>query len=282
MNIHQFVQRLQLWRSFFWPALLKRKEVNPLESDPRAAQAGGAIFRAQCATCHGADARGIDSIDAPDLTLIWARQTTTDASVFETIKEGVAGSIMPPHQNPDPEIWMTVSYLRSIAVSGTNETVVGNADRGRNMFIENCSRCHRVDGTGGSLGPDLSTITGRRSLASLVNSLREPSSSIGRRFKPVSLTTATNERVEGTVKSEDAFSVQLMDSEQVLRAFNKTELIQFTREADSLMPVFAESVLTEADVNDILSYLQSRRGRRLFDLVELIIQQTGRAKPNND
>jgi hypothetical protein len=79
----------------------------------------------------------------------------------------------------------------------------------------------------------------------------------------VSLTTATNERVQGTVKSEDAFSVQLMDSEQVLRAFNKTELIQFTREADSLMPVFAESVLTGADVNDILSYLQSRRGRRL-------------------
>jgi len=247
----------------FLANLAQAQGVNPLESDPRAAQAGGAIFRAQCATCHGADARGIDSIDAPDLTLIWARQTTTDTSVFETIKEGVTGSIMPPHQNPDPEIWMTVSYLRSIAVRGTNETVMGNADRGRNMFIENCSRCHRVDGTGGSLGPDLSTITGRRSLASLVNSLREPSSSIGRRFKPVSLTTATNERVQGTVKSEDAFSVQLMDSEQVLRAFNKTELIQFTREADSLMPVFAESVLTEADVNDILSYLQSRRGRRL-------------------
>jgi putative heme-binding domain-containing protein len=169
---------------------------------------------------------------------------------------------MPPHQNPDPEIWMTVSYLKSIAISGTNETVVGNAVRGRNMFVENCSSCHRVDGVGGSLGPDLSSITGRRSLASLVNSLREPSSAIGRRFKPVSLTTATNERVQGTIKSEDAFSVQLMDSEQVLRAFNKIELIQFTREIDSLMPVFSEAALTETDVNDILSYLQSRRGRR--------------------
>ena len=236
--------------------------LNPLASDPRAAQAGGAIFRAQCATCHGADAKGIDSIEAPDLTLIWARQKTTEASLFKTIKEGIAGSIMPPHQNPDPEIWMTVSYLKSIAISGTNETVVGNAVRGRNMFVENCSSCHRVDGVGGSLGPDLSSITGRRSLASLVNSLREPSSAIGRRFKPVSLTTATNERVQGTIKSEDAFSVQLMDSEQVLRAFNKIELIQFTREIDSLMPVFSEAALTETDVNDILSYLQSRRGRR--------------------
>jgi putative heme-binding domain-containing protein len=236
--------------------------LNPLASDPRAAQAGGAIFRAQCATCHGADAKGIDSIEAPDLTLIWARQTTTEASLFKTIKEGVAGSIMPPHQNPDPEIWMTVSYLKSIAISGTNETVVGNAGRGRNMFVENCSSCHRVDGVGGSLGPDLSSITGSRSLASLVNSLREPSSAIGSRFKPVSLTTATNERVQGTIKSEDAFSVQIMDSEQVLRAFNKIELIQFTREIDSLMPVFSEAVLTETDVNDILSYLQFSRGRR--------------------
>jgi len=247
---------------FFLINLAQAQVLNPLASDPRAAQAGGAIFRAQCATCHGADAKGIDSIEAPDLTLIWARQTTTDASIFKTIKEGVAGSIMPPHQNPDPEIWMTVSYLKSIAVSGTNETVVGNAGRGRNMFVENCFSCHRVDGIGGSLGPDLSSITGRRSLASLINSLREPSSAIGRRFKPVSLTTAANERVQGTLKSEDAFSVQLMDSEQVLRAFNKIDLIQFTREIDSLMPVFSEAELTETDVYDILSYLQSRRGRR--------------------
>jgi putative heme-binding domain-containing protein len=247
---------------FFLISLAQAQVLNPLASDPRAAQAGGAIFRAQCATCHGADAKGIDSIEAPDLTLIWAREATTDASLFKTIKEGIAGSIMPPHQNPDPEIWMTVSYLKSIAISGTNETVVGNAGRGRNIFVENCSRCHRVDGVGGSLGPDLSSITGRRSLASLVNSLREPSSVIGRRFKPVSLTTATNERVQGTIKSEDAFSVQLMDSDQVLRAFNKIELIQFTRDIDSLMPVFSEAALTETDVNDILSYLQSRRGRR--------------------
>ena len=247
---------------FFLISLAQAQVLNPLASDPRAAQAGGAIFRAQCATCHGADAKGIDSIEAPDLTLIWAREATTDASLFKTIKEGIAGSIMPPHQNPDPEIWMTVSYLKSIAISGTNETVVGNAGRGRNIFVENCSRCHRVDGVGGSLGPDLSAITGRRSLASLVNSLREPSSVIGRRFKPVSLTTATNERVQGTIKSEDAFSVQLMDSEQVLRAFNKIELIQFTRGINSLMPVFSEAALTETDVNDILSYLQSRRGRR--------------------
>ena len=246
---------------FFLISLAQAQVLNPLASDPRAAQAGGAIFRAQCATCHGADAKGIDSIEAPDLTLIWAREATTDASLFKTIKEGIAGSIMPPHQNPDPEIWMTVSYLKSIAISGTNETVVGNAGRGRNIFVENCSRCHRVDGVGGSLGPDLSAITGRRSLASLVNSLREPSSVIGRRFKPVSLTTATNERVQGTIKSEDAFSVQLMDSNQVLRAFNKIELIQFTRDIDSLMPVFSEAALTETDVNDILSYLQSRRGR---------------------
>jgi len=247
---------------FFLISLAQAQVLNPLASDPRAAQAGGAIFRAQCATCHGADAKGIDSIEAPDLTLIWAREATTDASLFKTIKEGIAGSIMPPHQNPDPEIWMTVSYLKSIAISGTNETVVGNAGRGRNIFVENCSRCHRVDGVGGSLGPDLSSITGRRSLASLVNSLREPSSAIGRRFKPVSLTTATNERVQGTIKSEDAFSVQLMDSDQVLRAFNKIELIQFTRDVDSLMPVFSEAALTETDVNDILSYLQSRGGRR--------------------
>ena len=102
------------------------QEVNPLAADPRAARAGGSIFRAQCATCHGADAKGIQSIEAPDLTLMFTRSESTDASVFRVIREGVPGSIMPPHAFPDAEIWMLVSYLRSVAIAGTSAQIDGD------------------------------------------------------------------------------------------------------------------------------------------------------------
>lgn len=233
--------------------------VNPLESDPRAARAGGALFRAQCATCHGADAKGIETIDAPDLTAIWEDRSVSDGQVFQAIRQGVPGSIMPPHGFPNTEIWMLVSYLRSVSAAGSDQPFTGDVANGQALFADNCARCHRVAGAGGSLGPELSRITGRRSVATLINSIRQPSATIGRRYRPVSLTTASNQRLRGTVKSEDAFSILLMDTNQQLRAYNKQQLTELVHETESLMPVFSPSALSDAEINDILSYFDSTR-----------------------
>lgn len=247
-------------------ALVQAQQVNPLESDPRAARAGGVLFRSQCATCHGGDAKGITGIDAPDLTLIWSAGETTDERVFQTIRNGVPGSIMPPHGLTDPETWMLVSYLRSVAVTGATE-FSGDSVRGSGLFLTNCARCHRVSGEGGSLGPDLSQITTRRSSAALINSVRDPSAVIARRYHPVSVVlddggsaAASNQRrVQGTLKSEDAFSIQMMDTNQQLRAFMKADLIEIVRESDSLMPAFSQAELSSAELEDILTFLQSQR-----------------------
>ena len=241
------------------------QQINPLESDPRAARAGGVLFRSQCATCHGGDAKGITGIEAPDLTLIWAAVGTTDERVFQTIRNGVPGSIMPAHGFTDPETWMLVSYLRSVAATGATE-VSGDAVRGSGLFLSNCARCHRVRGEGGSLGPDLSQITSRRSAAALVNSVREPSATIARRYHSVSLVfeglsagaSGSRQRIQGTLKSEDAFSIQMMDTNQQLRAFMKADLLEFVRESDSLMPAFSRTDLSSAELEDILTFLQSQ------------------------
>ncbi|MCH7673072.1 MAG: c-type cytochrome [Proteobacteria bacterium] len=265
--------KLSLIRSVTWlfsitavmcVASVQAQQINPLESDPRAARAGGVLYRSQCATCHGGDARGITGIDAPDLTLIWAAGTT-DERVFQTIRNGVPGSIMPPHGFTDPETWMLVSYLRSVAATAATE-FSGDAVRGSGLFLSNCARCHRVRGEGGSLGPDLSQITSRRSAAALINSVREPSAVIARRYQPVTVvfeSVATGasrspQRVQGTLKSEDAFSIQMMDTNQQLRAFMKADLLEFLRESDSLMPAFSRNELSSAELEDILTFLQSQ------------------------
>ena len=110
---------------------------------------------------------------------------------------------------------------------------------------------------GGSLGPDLSTITARRTQDALVNSIRDPSANIARRYKPVTLVTANNRLIQGTIKSEDAFSIQIMDSNQSLRGFKKLSLQDVIHEEISLMPSFTESDLSSNEINDILSFLQS-------------------------
>lgn len=242
---------------------VQAQSINPLQSNPQAVEIGGTLFRAQCSSCHGADAKGIATIDAPDLTLIWSRGEKTDEAVFQTIRNGIPGSIMPPHGFPDAEIWMLVSYLRSVAVKGASG-IAGNADRGAELFKDNCVRCHRVEGTGGSLGPNLSNITQQRLLDELTLSVRNPNASIATGYKTVSFLTAENERVMAVIKSEDALSLQVMDSNQTLRGFSKSEILEITRQGESLMPAFPESLLSKPDFHDILSYLQSNRDREVM------------------
>lgn len=234
---------------------LMAQAVNPLEGDPRAAFAGGALFRAQCATCHGADAKGISSIDAPDLTLMWSQRQLSAQDVFDTIRNGVAGSIMPPHDFTDTEIWMLVSHLQSVAVAGVIGLPDGDVANGQRLFARHCAECHRVRGEGGSLGPDLSTITARRSLESLLVSVRDPSALIATAYKPLTVVTGSGETVQGVLKSEDAFSLQMMDSEQRLRGFMKQQLRSLDRPLQSLMPVFSESLLGQQELIDILNFL---------------------------
>lgn len=232
------------------------QQSNPFEADPRAPYAGGVIFRAQCAACHGADAKGIASIDAPDLTLIWSNRELADAEVFATIRNGVPGSIMPPHGFPDPQVWMLVAYLKSIAVAGTAINLSGDAALGQALFSSNCARCHRVAANGGSLGPDLTRITARRSKLALEESIRNPSAEIGLRYKPVLISAADGQRVQGAIKSEDAFSLQIMDLNQQLRGFAKASVRSIERQEESLMPRFTANQLNDADIENILTYLQ--------------------------
>lgn len=233
------------------------QSVNPYEGNGRAIFTGGALFRAQCATCHGADAKGISSIDAPDLTLMWAERQRSIREVYGIIQNGVPGSIMPPHDLTEDETWLLVAYLQDVAVSGVIGLTPGNVENGQTLFAENCAECHSAKGAGGALGPNLSSITKRRSLESLMVSVRNPSALMRRGFQPLSIVTANNEQIQGVLKSEDAFSVQMMDSNQRLRAFRKNDLRELDRLETSLMPAFSADQLSDNELNDIFNYLDS-------------------------
>jgi hypothetical protein len=63
--------------------------------------------------------------------------------------------------------------------------------------------------------------------------------------------------VQGVLKSEDAFSLQMLDERQRLRGFQKTELQSLERLQQSVMPPFSRTALSDSDLHNILNYLQS-------------------------
>jgi putative heme-binding domain-containing protein len=229
-------------------------ERNPFESDQEAIRIGAALFAARCADCHGPDARGKLG---PDLTQRWVRGQS-DESAFAIVRNGVPGSSMPPSSAPDTELWAIVAYLRSVSLLPPLVTA-GDAARGRTLFASECASCHQVQGQGGALGPDLTAIGAARSRAALVASIREPSASMALGFRTVTV-EQRGERVEGVVKGEDAFSLQVVTVDGELRSFEKRALDRLVRSTTSLMPAFDASRLSDAALEDLLAYLGSLRG----------------------
>ena len=118
---------------------------------------------------------------------------------------------------------------------------------------QSCGTCHRIDGEGVDLGPDLSHI-GSLSASYLKQSIREPNVVVADRYKAVTVVTA-GARVRG-ILIEDGASVQMKGMNGRARTFARSEIKEIIREADSLMPAF---VMPATDVDNLVAYLKSKR-----------------------
>jgi alcohol dehydrogenase (cytochrome c) len=79
--------------------------------------AGGDLFRAQCAACHGPNGDGTGG-KAPDLTTGQFRRGQTDWGLFRTISRGIPGTSMSGKALPERQLWQIVAFVRSISAGG--------------------------------------------------------------------------------------------------------------------------------------------------------------------
>jgi putative heme-binding domain-containing protein len=222
--------------------------------DAAAVRTGAGLFRERCAECHGADGKGVVG---HDLTRLWAAGATDDR-VFQIIRAGVPNTLMPSSAAPDDEVRALVAYLHSLnGAGGASEPARGNAANGERIFWASCGSCHAVNGRGGVLGPDFSRVA--QAPDALAQAIRQPNASTAPGYQAVTLVTRDGERIRGTRKSEDALSIQIMDTTERLRGFLKSSLREVVKEPASLMPAFGPDTLSDADLNDVLAFLNTLR-----------------------
>ncbi|MDQ6758593.1 MAG: c-type cytochrome [Acidobacteriota bacterium] len=227
------------------------------QSDP-GLQQGRAIFRSNCAFCHGMTAtggRGPNLVSAP-LT-----HGEADDSIKRVIQIGVPGTTMPAFSDFTPdELGHLVDYLRSLQKGSVRrEHVPGDATLGKHVYDSNgCAGCHRIAGQGSVFGPDLSRIGAARPVEYLSESVLHPSADVPEAFQGVTVITKQGQKVEGIRVNEDTFSVQLRDIAQKIRMFSKDELQTVTHERKSLMPAYTS--LSESELQNLVAYLATLRG----------------------
>lgn len=227
------------------------------------AAAGAALYASRCADCHGADATGVRG---PDLTRLWANAGATDDRVFRTIRQGVAGSIMPGTTAPDEEVRALVAYLKALGTAATGPGVTGgtrgSVAQGEQTFWATCGGCHRVGGRGGRLGPDLTRIGVTQSANALRTAIRTASAAITPGYQSVTLVTASGAQVRGLRKGEDAFSVQILDTRERLQGYVKADLKSVARDTRSLMPDYGPDRLPDAGLDDVVAFLSTLKGSK--------------------
>lgn len=235
-------------------------------TDRAAVTQGATLFRQECTYCHGVGARG--GMRGPDLTTGSWSHGGTDAELAKTIADGVAGTAMPPNKLSDDEIAQLIAYLRTLQQPPA--AVKGDAGRGQTLFTGalGCAKCHMVGGHGGRLGPELTTVGSSRSRAYIVESIREPAKQLTTirgmgeamlKYDTITLTTADGRTIVGVPMNEDTFTVQVMDSSERVHSFDKKALRSFRHDNRSLMPAYDANRLNDADLDDLVAYLQTLR-----------------------
>jgi putative heme-binding domain-containing protein len=215
---------------------------------------GSRLFQSTCAGCHGQNGDGVAGID---LSRGQFRRGTSDTDIVKLIQTGIPGTTMPPHNLTDTEAGSVVAFLRNMStIRG-----VGDAARGKALFEGKgqCATCHRVNGKGPRLAPDLSDIGATRPLAELHQSLLEPDAAVraGNRFFQV--VTKDGAKITGRLLNQDSFSVQLIDANERLVSLQKANLREYGFVKSSPMPS-VRGKLTLQEVDDLIGYLVTLRG----------------------
>ena len=229
---------------------------NPHLGNADSLKGGLALYRVRCGDCHGLDARGYRG---PDLTAVLGGMP--DERLFHTIRKGVPGTEMQASPMPDDDVLMIIAYLRNMNAASATEKATGSVENGGKLFAAQCSSCHRVGDLGGWLGPDLSRVGAARSREALVREIRTPSEWMPAGYESVTLITNDGQKIRGVKKNEDTFSLQVMDARERIRGYLKADLQQVIFEKTSLMPEFSAERLSAGDLNDLVAYLSTLRGK---------------------
>lgn len=223
------------------------------QASPADVLAGKEIFDAQCAVCHGAGGAGGTG---PDLRRPKLHHATDDQELIAVIREGIPGTPMPfaALHLSEPMIWQTAAYVRSLG-RVERESIKGDSQHGSALYHANrCAECHTVRGSGGTLGPDLSSIGVQRGVASLRQSLVDPGAEHAPNYGVVRIALKSGGELRGIRVDEDVFWIHLRDPNGGIRTVSKNTVLKIEREAKgTLMPSY--EALASTDLDDLVAYL---------------------------
>jgi putative heme-binding domain-containing protein len=168
--------------------------------------------------------------------------------------------------HPDPEIRRRAHRLFEIDLPSDRSRIVatyrrgldvrGNADRGRAIYEQRCSICHRARERGHAVGPDLMSVQ-NKSPADLLLAILDPSREMQPNYVAYTLVTNRGEVRSGIIAAESSTAVTLRRAEGKEDRVLRTDIEELVSTGKSLMPEGFEKDISVAQMADLIAYIKS-------------------------
>ncbi len=168
-------------------------------------------------------------------------------------------------QQKNPELRDRAARLFASVVNPDREKVVesyysvlstkGDPANGAKLFAKHCATCHRFQGVGEEVGPDLASL-GDKSPEALLVAILDPNRAVEARYLSYIAATKSGVTYTGLLASETGNSVTLVSQDGKKHTILRTDLEALSSTDKSLMPEGLEKELKPQDVADVIAHLR--------------------------
>jgi putative membrane-bound dehydrogenase-like protein len=152
---------------------------------------------------------------------------------------------------PDADRQKVIAALSPVVLRG------GDAVRGKEVFRQQCAKCHAHSGEGGKVGPDLTGMA-VHPREELLTHILDPSRSVEGNFLQYSVATTDGRVINGLLASESKTAVELVDVEGKTQTVLRGDIEAILASKKSLMPDGFEKQIPPEGLADLLAFLTQR------------------------
>jgi putative heme-binding domain-containing protein len=137
---------------------------------------------------------------------------------------------------------------------------------GKQIFeVASCVACHRMNGVGTQVGPDLAQLDAKMTGGEILRNLLDPSAKVDEKYQTHVFTTKSGKVLTGMILEETPERIKLIENPLAQSApvlLDRADIDERVRKPSSIMPKGLLDKLTREEILDLIAYIAARGNAR--------------------
>ena len=179
-----------------------------------------------------------------------------------------AGSWQKLRQHPDRDVAARANKLQAAGSLAADSELwdryhaalaqPGDLAAGKLLFAKHCTACHRLDGIGSAVGPDISDFR-TKTPAQVLTAILDPNRAIDAAYFRYVVLTTDGQAFEGLLEEGQGDSVTLLMQQLKRKTIPRDQIEDCQASGISLMPAGFERQLSPNAMRDLIAYVKGWR-----------------------